>query len=87
MKKIAVLGSTGSIGTQTLDVAREQGDIEIIALSCGGNIKLMEEQMREFRPKMVSVWEERDALKLRDNTKDLNIPVLAGMEGLIEVCT
>ena len=87
MKKIAVLGSTGSIGTQTLDVAREQGDIEIIALSCGGNIKLMEEQMREFCPKIVSVWEERDALKLRDNTKDLNIPVLAGMEGLIEVCT
>lgn len=86
MKKIAVLGSTGSIGTQTLDVAREQGDIEIIALSCGGNIKLMEEQMREFHPKMVSVWEERDALKLRDNTKDLNIPVFAGMEGLIEVC-
>ena len=86
MKKIAVLGSTGSIGTQTLDVVREQGDIEVIALSCGGNIKLMEEQMREFRPKMVSVWEERDALKLRDNTKDLNIPVLAGMEGLIEVC-
>ncbi len=86
MKKIAVLGSTGSIGTQTLDVVREQGDIEIIALSCGGNIKLMEEQMREFHPKMVSVWEERDALKLRANTKDLNIPVFAGMEGLIEVC-
>lgn len=86
MKKIAILGSTGSIGTQTLDVAREQGDIEIIALSCGGNIKLMEEQMREFRPKVVSVWEERDALKLRANTKDLNIPVFAGMEGLIEVC-
>lgn len=86
MKKIAVLGSTGSIGTQTLDVAREQGDIEMIALSCGGNIQLMEEQMREFRPKLVSVWDERDALKLRDNTKDLNIPVLAGMEGLIEVC-
>uniref|UniRef100_UPI004056F8FF 1-deoxy-D-xylulose-5-phosphate reductoisomerase n=1 Tax=Agathobacter sp. TaxID=2021311 RepID=UPI004056F8FF len=87
MKKIAVLGSTGSIGTQTLDVAREQGDIEVIALSCGGNIKLMEEQMREFHPKMVSVREERDALKLRNNTKDLNIPVFAGMEGLIEVCT
>lgn len=86
MKKIAVLGSTGSIGTQTLDVAREQGDIEIIALSCGGNIKLLEEQMREFHPKVVSVWEERDALKLRANTKDLNIPVFAGIEGLIEVC-
>ena len=50
MRKVAILGSTGSIGTQTLDVAREQGDIEIVALSCGGNTKLMEAQMREFRP-------------------------------------
>lgn len=87
MRKVAVLGSTGSIGTQTLDVAREQGDIEIVALSCGGNTKLMEEQMREFRPKLVSVWSEEDAKTLRDNTKDLNIPVLAGMDGLLEVAT
>ena len=56
MKKIAILGSTGSIGTQTLDVAREQKDLEIVALSCGSNIKLMEEQMREFHPKLVCVW-------------------------------
>ena len=47
MKKIAIIGSTGSIGTQTLDVAREQGDLEVLALSCGGNISLMEKQMRE----------------------------------------
>ena len=87
MRKIAVLGSTGSIGTQTLDVAREQGDIEIIALSCGGNTKLMEAQMREFSPKLVSVWSEEDAKELRENTKDLNIPVLAGMDGLLEVAT
>ncbi len=87
MKKIAVLGSTGSIGTQTLDVAREQGDLEIVAMSCGGNIRLMEEQMREFRPKLVSVWDEEDARILRDNTKDLNIKVLAGMDGLLEVAT
>ena len=85
MKKIAVLGSTGSIGTQTLDVAREQGDIEIVAMSCGSNIKMMEQQMREFHPKLVSVWNEKDALALRESTKDLNIPVLAGMDGLIEV--
>ena len=87
MRKVAVLGSTGSIGTQTLDVAREQGDIEIVALSCGGNTKLMEEQMREFRPKLVSVWSEEDAKALRENTKDLDIPVLAGMDGLLEVAT
>lgn len=87
MRKVAVLGSTGSIGTQTLDVAREQGDIEIIALSCGGNTKLMEQQMREFRPKLVSVWSEEEAKNLRENTKDLNIPVFAGMDGLIEVAT
>ena len=87
MRKVAVLGSTGSIGTQTLDVAREQGDIEIIALSCGGNTKLMESQMREFRPKLVSVWSEEDAKELRENTKDLNIPVLTGMDGLLEVAT
>lgn len=85
MKKIAILGSTGSIGTQTLDVAREQGDLEIIALSCGGNIRLMEEQMREFRPKLVSVWDEADAKALRENTKDLNIPITYGMDGLLEV--
>lgn len=87
MKKIAVLGSTGSIGTQTLDVAREQGDIEIVAMSCGSNIKMIEEQMREFHPKLVSVWEEKDAKTLRENTKDLNIKISCGMEGLIEVAT
>ncbi len=87
MKKIAVLGSTGSIGTQTLDVAREQGDLEIIALSCGGNIRLMEEQMREFRPKLVSVWDEEDAKILRENTRDLDIKIMAGMDGLLEVAT
>ena len=57
-KKIAILGSTGSIGTQTLAVAAEQGDIDVIALACGGNIKLLEEQMRAFSPKLVSVWNE-----------------------------
>lgn len=87
MRKVAVLGSTGSIGTQTLDVAREQGDIEIVALSCGGNTKLMETQMREFRPKLVSVWSEDDAKALREQTRDLDIPILAGMEGLLEVAT
>ena len=87
MKKVAILGSTGSIGTQSLEVAKEQGDIDIVALSCGGNIRLMEEQMREFHPKLVSVWDEKDAKALRENTKDLNIPISCGIDGLIEVAT
>ena len=85
MKKIAILGSTGSIGTQTVEIVRQNDDIEIVTLSAGKNIKLLEEQMREFRPRLVAVSEEDDAKKLRDNTKDLNIPVLSGMDGLIEV--
>lgn len=84
-KKIAVLGSTGSIGTQTLAVAAEQGDIDVVALSCGGNIRLLEEQMRRFSPKLVSVWEERDAAALRTSSADLGIPVYSGMEGLLAV--
>lgn len=87
MKKIAILGSTGSIGTQTLEVVKEHGDIEVTALACGGNCKLMEEQMRQFRPKIVSVWQEKDAKELRIRTADLDIPVMSGMEGLIAVAT
>ena len=86
-KKIAILGATGSIGTQTLAVAAEQGDIDVIALACGGNIKLLEEQMRAFSPKLVSVWNEEDAKELRLRTADLNIPIRTGMDGLIEVAT
>lgn len=87
MKKIAIIGSTGSIGTQTLDVAREQGDLEVLALSCGGNISLMEKQMREFSPKLVAVWKEEDAAELKRKTADLNIPIMCGMDGLIAVAT
>ena len=64
MKKISVLGSTGSIGTQTLDVVREHNDIEIVSLSCGRNIELIEKQAREFQPKYICVWNEKDALSL-----------------------
>lgn len=87
MKKIAILGSTGSIGTQTLDVVSEHQDIEVTALACGGNIKLLEEQMRKFHPKMVSVWSEESAKELRIKTADLGIPVMSGMDGLIAVAT
>jgi 1-deoxy-D-xylulose-5-phosphate reductoisomerase len=85
MKKIAILGSTGSIGTQTLEVVKEHGDIEVLALACGGNIKLLEEQIRCFSPKLVSVWEEKDALLLRENIRDLDVEVAYGMEGLLQV--
>lgn len=87
MKKIAILGSTGSIGTQTLEIVEEQGDIEVVALSAGGNITLLEEQMRKYHPKYVSVWEEEKAEELKVRTKDLNIPVGFGMEGLLETAT
>lgn len=85
MKKIAILGSTGSIGTQTLEVARENGDLEVVALSAGNNIKLLEEQIREFHPKLAAVWTEEKALELRENVKDLDIKIVSGMEGLLEL--
>lgn len=85
MKKIAILGSTGSIGTQTLDIVREQGDIQVVAMAAGSNISLLEAQMREFRPSLVSVWDEKKAKELRTNTQDLGIKIVSGMEGLLEV--
>ena len=85
MKKIAILGSTGSIGTQTLEVVRENKDIEVLGLAAGNNIKLLERQIREFHPKMAAVWSEERAKELRENVKDLNIKIVSGMEGLIEL--
>ena len=87
MKKIAILGSTGSIGTQTLEVVRENGDLEVLGLAAGNNIKLLEEQIREFHPKLAAVWSEEKAKELRDNIKDLDVKVVSGMDGLIEVST
>lgn len=87
MRKIAILGSTGSIGTQTLDVVREHGDIEVVALSCGRNIDLIEKQVREFKPKLVSVWNEADAKALKTSLSDIDVKVSYGMEGLIETAT
>ena len=85
MKKIAILGSTGAIGTQTLEVVRENKDIEVLGLAAGNNIKLLERQIREFHPKMAAVWSEERAKELRENVKDLNIKIVSGMEGLIEL--
>ena len=86
-KKISILGSTGSIGTQTLEVVAEHGDIEVTALACGRNIKLLEEQMRRFHPKLVAVENEKLAEEIRVRTEDLGIPVMSGMDGLIAVAT
>ena len=87
MKKIAILGSTGSIGTQTLEVARENGDLQITALAAGNNIELLEKQIREFHPGLVAVWKEEKAKELKDRVKDLDVKIVSGMDGLIEVCT
>ena len=87
MKKIAILGSTGSIGTQTLEVARNNGDLEIVSLAAGSNIKKLEEQIREFHPKTAAVWSEEKAKELRAAVRDLDVRVVSGMDGLIEVCT
>lgn len=87
MKTIAVLGSTGSIGTQTLDVVRANGDIRVAALAAGRNVKLLEKQIREFSPKVAAVWDEESAKALRTAVADLEVKIVTGMEGLIEVST
>ena len=87
MKKIAILGSTGSIGTQTLEVVRENGDIEVTALAAGQNIGLLEKQIREFSPRLAAVWDEERAFELRSRIRDLDTQVLSGMDGLIQVST
>ncbi len=85
MKKIAILGSTGSIGTQTLEVVRENKDIEVLGLTAGSNIMLLEEQIREFHPKVAAVWDEKKAEDLRARVADVDVRIVAGMDGLIEV--
>ncbi|KMZ53394.1 1-deoxy-D-xylulose-5-phosphate reductoisomerase [Dorea sp. D27] len=87
MKKIAILGCTGSIGTQTLEVVRENRDIEVLGLAAGGNVELLEKQAREFEPRLISVWTEEKAKELRVKLQDTDIRVASGMEGLIEVST
>lgn len=87
MRKIAILGSTGSIGTQTLQIVRTNQDLEVTALAAGANIELLEAQIREFHPSLVAVWSEEKAAELRTKTKDLDLKVVSGMEGLLEVAT
>lgn len=87
MKRIAILGSTGSIGTQTLDVVRENGDIEVLGIAAGSNIQLLERQIREFHPRIAAVWTEEKAKELRTRISDTDTKVAAGMDGLIQVST
>lgn len=85
MKKIAILGSTGSIGTQTLDVVRRNGDIQVLAVSAGGNIEALEQQIREFHPRLAAVWREDKAKELAVKIADTDTRVVSGMEGLLEL--
>lgn len=86
MKNIGILGSTGSIGTQTLDVVRSHpGDFCVTALSAGSNIELLEKQIREFSPKIAAVGSEELAKELRVRVADRDVQVLSGMEGLLEM--
>lgn len=85
MKKIAILGSTGSIGTQTLEIVRTNGDLEVTALAAGNNIDLLEQQIREFRPKLAAVWKEERAAELKSRVRDMDIEIVSGMGGLLSV--
>ena len=85
MKKIAILGSTGSIGTQTLDVVRGNNDIQVLGISAGRNILKLEEQVREFHPRLVAVWDEQAAKDLQIRIADLPVEVVSGMDGLLQL--
>ncbi len=85
MKKIVILGSTGSIGTQTLDIVDANEDLCVVALAAANNITLLEEQIRKYRPKAVAVWNEEKAKQLSENIKDLKVDVYAGMDGLLTI--
>ncbi len=85
MKKIAVLGSTGSIGTQTLDIVSKNRDLQVVGLAAGSNITLLEEQIRTFHPLLAAVGDEEKAKELRERVRDTGCRVAGGMEGLLEL--
>ena len=85
MKKIGILGSTGSIGTQTLEVVRDNDDIQVAGLAAGSNIELLEKQIREFKPEMVSVMDEAGAKDLAVRIRDTTTRVSMGMDGMLEL--
>lgn len=84
MKNISILGSTGSIGTQTLDIVRANDDLNVVAIAAGSNINKLEEQIREFHPDVVCVYNEEAAGKLKIMVADTPVKVVTGMDGLIE---
>lgn len=85
MRKIAILGSTGSIGTQTLDVVRQNKDLQVLGLAAGSNVDLMEAQIREFRPRLAVMWEEQACQELKQRLRDVEIRISCGMDGLLEL--
>ncbi len=87
MKKIGILGSTGSIGTQTLEIVRKEKDLRVVSLAAGRNVDLMEKQVREFMPVLAAMWSKEAAEDLRVRVKDLPVRVVSGMEGLLEAAT
>ncbi|MCI8512244.1 MAG: 1-deoxy-D-xylulose-5-phosphate reductoisomerase [Lachnospiraceae bacterium] len=87
MKRIAILGSTGSIGTQTLEVVRANGDIEVFAIAAASRIDALESQIREFSPRLCGVWDEEKAAELRLRTADTATRIVSGMEGLLEIAS
>ena len=84
-KKIAILGSTGSIGTQTLEIVRASEELKVTALAAGSNVELIEQQIREFQPKLAVMWSEKAAEDLRQRVTDLPVRIACGMEGLLEL--
>lgn len=87
MRKICILGSTGSIGTQSLDIIDRHGGFEVISLAARSSIEKLEQQIRKYHPRKVCVYEESSASRLRENIRDLDTVVLSGMEGLIELAS
>ena len=87
MKNIAILGSTGSIGTQTLDVVRKNNDLRVVAVSAGKSVKKLEEQIREFHPLLAAVWDEKAAEDLKIRIADTTTKVVRGMDGLLELAS
>ncbi|MGN0435445.1 MAG: 1-deoxy-D-xylulose-5-phosphate reductoisomerase [Wujia sp.] len=87
MRNIAIIGSTGSIGTQTLDIVRANDDLRVVALAAGNNVELLEKQVREFKPDIVGIWSEDKARKLKASLSEFDIRIVYGMEGLIEIAS
>lgn len=85
VKKIAILGSTGSIGTQTLELVRDNPELQVVGLAAGTNIELLEKQVREFQPKLVSLQREADCKELKTRLADLEVQIVPGMEGLLAI--